>query len=121
MNEDPTILKRRLHSRRSHDAVVLWLAERLRQHGFRVFTLSEYVKEKRIPDAIFFDGKRLVAVEVETQKRWKPSHASTEDRLARMNALCGFFDETKVVFPVVDDDVNLTGPGFLEQLLAEKD
>jgi hypothetical protein len=118
LNDDPTIIERRLRSRRSHDEVVLWLAERLREMGIRVFVLSEYVKEKRIPDAIIFDGRNLTALEVETEKRWKPSHASTEDRLRRLNSLCHFFDETKVVFPSIEDEVDKTGPGFLKHVIS---
>lgn len=82
LNDDPTIVARRLRSRKSHDEVVLWLADRLRASGNRVFILSEYVKEKRIPDAILFDGERLTAIEVETEKRWK----KTEPRFDRGQA-----------------------------------
>ncbi|MDA4126757.1 MAG: hypothetical protein OK452_06105 [Thaumarchaeota archaeon] len=117
LNDDPEIGAKRVKSRKSHDLVVEWLAEKLRAKGCRVFTLSEYIKEKRIPDAIVFDGKEIIAVEVETEKRWKPSHASTEDRLSRMNSLCHFFDKTKVVFPSVGDSLEDTGPAFLAHIL----
>lgn len=116
LNADPSVVERRLRSRKAHDEVVLWLAKRLRESGDRVFVLSEYVKEKRIPDAIIFDGKNLIALEVETEKRWKPSHASTEERLTRMNSLCGFFDKTKVVFPSIQDRIDETGPDFLSNV-----
>ena len=118
LNEDPRMAAKRVESRKSHDAVVLWVAERLRAAGLRVFILSEYVREKRIPDAIVFDGKNLIAVEVETEKRWKPSHPSTEDRLSRLNSLCRFFDKTKVVFPAATDSIDDTGPKFLENILS---
>ena len=118
LNDDPSIAARRVKSRKSHDQVVQWLADNLRAKGFRVFTLSEYIKEKRIPDAIVFNGKELIAVEVETEKRWKPSHASTEDRLSRLNALCRFFDRTKVVFPSAGESIGETGPGFLAHILS---
>jgi len=121
LNDDPTITARRLASRHFHDDVVLWLCNRLRKSGARVFVLSEYVKEKRIPDAIVFDGRRLIALEVETEERWKPSHASTEDRLFRLNSSCGFFDQTKVVFPAVGDLVEEIGPELLKQINREKD
>ena len=116
LNTDPSIVERKLQSRRAHDEVVLRLAKRLRELGDRVFILSEYVKEKRIPDAIILDGGNLIALEVETEKRWKPSHAATEDRLTRLNSLCGFFDKTKVVFPSIHDPIDEAGPGFLSQL-----
>jgi hypothetical protein len=44
----------------------------LRQEGRRRCVLSEYVEEKRTPDAVLFDGKELVALEVELQKLWEP-------------------------------------------------
>ena len=80
--------------------------------------MSEYAKEARIPDAIVFDGRNLIALEVETEKRWKPSHASTEDRLTRLNSLCHFFDKTKVVFPAAGDLIDETGPAFLEHVIS---
>jgi hypothetical protein len=118
LNEDPAILSRRIQSRKSHDDVVQWLANKLRQGGCRVFTLSEYIKEKRIPDAIIFDGRKLIALEVETEKQWKPSHASIEDRLSRLNALCQFFDKTKVVFSSASDSIEDAGPLFLNHILS---
>jgi len=110
-----------LKSRHFHDDVVLWLANKIRSSGARVFVLSEYVRESRIPDAIIFDGKRLIALEVETEKRWKPSHASSEYRLSRLNSKCGFFDETEVVFPAMGESIGLIGPGYLAQLGIKKD
>jgi hypothetical protein len=118
LNEDPGIVARRIQSRKSHDIVVKWLADKLRERGCRVFTLSEYIKEKRIPDAIVFDGKNLIALEVETEKRWKPSHASTEDRLSRLNSLCRFFDKTKVVFPSAGGPIDNTESAYLKHILS---
>ena len=118
LNEDPNILTRRLQSRQFHDRVVRWLAYKLKERGCRVFTLSEYIKERRIPDAILYVDGRLIALEVETEKRWKPSHASTEERLAHLNGLCGFFDQTKVVFPDVNASLNEVGPAFLSHILT---
>ena len=121
LNDDPTITARRLVSRKFHDQVVLWLASHMRARGARVFVLSEYVKEKRIPDAMVFDGEKLMALEVETEKKWKPSHASSEDRLSRLNSKCGFFDVTKVVFPAVGEPLEITGEGYLAELGFDKD
>jgi len=118
LNEDPGMAARRGQSRKSHDMVVQWLADKLRDAGCRVFTLSEYIREKRIPDAIVFDGKYLIALEVETEKRWKPSHASMQDRLSRLNTLCRFFDKTRVVFPAARDSIDETGPLFLKHVLS---
>ena len=119
-NADPVITRRQLASRRFHNDVVLRLGNRLRSSNERVFLLSDYV-EKPIPDAITFDGRRLIALEVETEKRWKPSRASTEDRLSRLNSSCGFFDLTKVVFPAVGDSIEETGPALLKHVNLEKD
>lgn len=118
LNEDPAMVAKRVVSRKSHDAVVQWLADSLRARGHRVFTLSEYIKEKRIPDLILFSGKELVAVEVETEKRWKPNHSSTEDRLRRLNALSRLFDRNKVVFPSISESLDETGPRFLDLILS---
>jgi len=118
LNNDPVVIQKRLASRRFHDLVVEWLATKLRAEGKRVFVLSEYIKESRIPDAIVFDGSRLVAVEVETEKVWKPSHAAIEDRLSRLNSRCGFFDRTSVVFPSVGDSVEDVGPALLAHILS---
>jgi hypothetical protein len=118
LNDDPGIVARRIQSRKAHDLVVQWLSDKLRERGYRVFTLSEYIKEKRIPDAIVFDGRQIIAIEVETEKRWKPSHASTEDRLSRLNSLSRFFDKTKVVFPSSTDSIEETGPAFLSHILS---
>ena len=116
LNDNPDIIVKRLKSRKFHDDVVNWLVDRLRKAGNRVFILSEYIKEKRTPDAIIFDGRELIALEVETEKRWKPSHESTEERLSRLNSYSGFFDETKVVFPVMGDSLDETGPAFLSHI-----
>ncbi|HUK79685.1 MAG TPA: hypothetical protein VLU91_03360 [Nitrososphaerales archaeon] len=121
LNEDPAITARRLISRQFHDQVVLWLTDHIRALGARVFVLSEYVRERRIPDAIVFDGQKLIALEVETEKKWKPSHASSQDRLSRLNAGCGFFDETKVIFPKVGESLEFTGLGYLSQIGFKKD
>jgi len=121
LNEDPTITARRPVSRQFHDQVVLWLTDHIRALGARVFVLSEYVRERRIPDAMVFDGQKLIALEVETEKRWKPSHASSEERLSRLNAGCGSFDETKVIFPKVGESLEFTGLGYLSQIGSKKD
>lgn len=114
LNRDPSILQHRIVSRKFHDAFVEAMVARFRASGLKCFTLSEYVKEKRIPDAIIFDGKQLVALEVEQQKRYKPSHAAIIDRLTRMNSLCNFFGRTIVVFPRqsegLDDQVDRLMP-----------
>ena len=121
LNDDPGVLERRLKSRAYHDRVVIWIAKKFRDAGARVFVLSEYVKEKRIPDAIIFDRGKIVALEVETEKRWKPSHAASEERLRRLNSLSCFFDVVKVIFPEIGDSLEETGPTFISHIMADKD
>jgi hypothetical protein len=99
LNEDKSILAKRIVSRKFHDAFVEGTVAELRSKGVRCFTLSEYVKEKRIPDAILFDGRELIAFEAEQQKRYKPSQPAMIERLTYMNSLADFFDRTIVTFP----------------------
>ena len=99
LNADRSILERRLISRKFHDAFVEATANELRKRGVKCFILSEYVKERRIPDVILFDGKELVALEVEQQKLYKASRPAIVDRLSRLNSLANFFDRTIVSFP----------------------
>ncbi len=120
LNESPGIAKKRAASRKFHDDVVQWIADNLRREGNRVFTLSEYIKEKRIPDAIIYDGATMVALEVETDKKCKPSRPATTDRLSRLNALSGFFDRTVVVFPRVGDNLSDIGPGLLAAIKTKE-
>ncbi len=99
LNQDKAVLERRIISRKFHDAFVKSTVDEMRERGVKCFILSEYVKEKRIPDAILFDGIELVALEVEQEKVYKPSHSTTIDRLTRINSLPNFFDRTIVIFP----------------------
>jgi len=99
LNQDKSVLERRLISRKFHDAFVEATVTEFRRNGIRCFTLSEYVKEKRIPDAILFNGKELIALEVEQVKRYKPTQSAMLDRLQYMNSLANFFDRTVVIFP----------------------
>ena len=105
LNEDARALEKRKVSRRFHEAVVQSLVREFRALGWRCYTLSEYVKEERTPDAILFDGKELVALEVELKKRWKPSDESMTRRLTDLNDSSRFFDRTTVVFP--DERTNM--------------
>lgn len=98
LNLNKDYLIRRRQSRHVHEDVVAKLVGALRAKGLKCFILSEYVKEDRTPDAIVFDGHRLIALEVEQEKRYKASHAAIIERLTTLNALSGFFDETFVLF-----------------------
>ena len=119
LNEDECVLERRIISRKFHDAFVDMTVSELRRKGMKCFILSEYVKEKRIPDAIVFDGKQLVALEVEQQKRYKPSQSAMIDRLTRINSLAGFFDETIVIFPNQSEGLTEQVQRLLPQIVPQ--
>lgn len=99
LNEDVMVLEKRKASRRFHEATVQELVKEFRKFGWRCYTLSEYVKELRTPDAILFDGRELIALEVELKKKWKPTSESIRQRLTDLNDKSKFFDRTSVVFP----------------------
>jgi hypothetical protein len=99
LNQDKSILEKRKVSCRFHEAFVEATVAEMRKKGMRCFILSEYVKEERMPDAILFDGKELVALEVEQQKRYKPTQPAMVSRLEYVNSLANFFDRTIVIFP----------------------
>jgi hypothetical protein len=75
----------------------------------------------RTPDAILFDGKELVALEVELQKRWKPTEESMIRRLTDLNHSSGFFDRTSVVFPDEATDMAQQIPLLVGEILNNKD
>ena len=87
-------------------------------HGYSCFGVCQREEDS---GRHIFDGKKLIALEVETEKRWKPSHASSEDRLSRLNSKCCFFNETKVVFPALGDSLDSIGPSLLANLGFKKD
>ncbi len=98
LNADKSYLAKRRDSRHFHDDVVLGIARELREKGLRCYVLSEYVKEDRTPDVIVFNGSEITALEVEQEKRYKPSHGAITERLVELNSRSRFFDKTKVVF-----------------------
>ncbi len=120
LNEDPRVLGKRRLSRRFHEAVVQTLVKEFRTLGWRCYTLSEYVKEERTPDAILFDGRELVALEVEVKKKWKPTEASMTRRLTDLNGSSRFFDRTSVVFPDEGLDMAEQVPMLVGEILNRK-
>jgi hypothetical protein len=66
-----------------------------------------------------FDGKELVALEVELRKAWKPTEESMTVRLAYLNGQSRFFDRTSVVFP---EGAELSGQirSMVDQILNRK-
>ncbi len=121
LNSDAQALERRKVSRRFHEAAVERLVRELRNLGWRCYTLSEYVKEKRTPDAILFDGKELVALEVELKKKWKPTEESMTRRLTDLNDSSEFFDRTSVVFPEEKIGMDEQAPLLISEILNKKD
>jgi hypothetical protein len=116
LNARPDVLEKRRISRWFHEGVVEGLVQELRTEGWRCYILSEYVKEKRTPDAILFNGKEMIALEVELQKRWKPSEESMVRRLSDLNQASEFFDRTTVVFPKETAELDQVIPALLEKI-----
>lgn len=98
LNTDKEFLRKRAASRRVHEQIVKGIVDELRARGRRCYILSEYVREKRVPDAIVFYHGKLSALEIEQEKRYKPSAPAIVERLSSLNGLSNFFDETKVLF-----------------------
>jgi len=120
LNEDPEVLAKRKASRRLHEATVQELVKEFRKLGWRCYTLSEYVKETRKPDAILFDGRELVALEVEMKKKWKPTAESMTLRLTDLNDQSRFFDRTSVVFPDERTEMAQQIPSLVGEILNRK-
>jgi hypothetical protein len=120
LNTDAQVLQKRKVSRRFHETAVQKLVQEFRDLGWRCYTLSEYIKEERTPDAILYDGKEIVALEVELKKRWKPTEESMIRRLTDLNDSSRFFDRTSVVFP--DEDVDLAEqiPAMVGEIIVHK-
>jgi hypothetical protein len=120
LNEDAEVLAKRKASRRFHEATFQELVKEFRKLGWRCYTLSEYVKETRTPDAILFDGRALVALEVEMKKKWKPTAESMTRRLTDLDDQSRFFDRTSVVFPDERTDLTKQIPSLMGEILAHK-
>jgi len=120
LNEDAEVLAKRKASRRFHEATVQELVKEFRRLGWRCYTLSEYVKETRTPDAILFDGRELVALEVELKKKWKPTAESMSRRLTDLNDKSMFFDRTSVVFPDERQEMTKQVPFLMGEILTRK-
>jgi tRNA(His) 5'-end guanylyltransferase len=69
----------------------------LRAKGYKTFNTSNYTRHKRIPDiiAISPDG-RIVAVEMETIRRYKSSIEALRKRYTALLMSEGFFDDVVV-------------------------
>lgn len=120
LNTRNEVLLKRKISRWFHEEVVEAVVGQLRSEGWRCYILSEYIKEKRTPDAILFDGREMIAFEVELQKRWKPSEESITSRLSDLNKASAFFDRTAVVFPKEGTAIADTLPAFLASIKGDK-
>ena len=120
LNTDAQVLQKRKVSRRFHETAVQKLVQEFRNLGWRCYTLSEYIKEERTPDAILYDEKKIVALEVELKKRWKPTEESMIRRLTDLNDSSRFFDRTSVVFPDEDADLAEQIPAMVGEITVHK-
>ncbi|MDA4129805.1 MAG: hypothetical protein OK457_03445 [Thaumarchaeota archaeon] len=106
---NPAMLHRKKITRRFHEDTVLRKEVELRGKGYRTFCTSNYTRHNRIPDiiAISPDGK-VVAVEMETIRRYKSSIECLRKKYTEMLLKEGFFDDVLV-------------EGFLPPKLAAED
>ena len=116
LNISGDVLRKRKVSRWFHEDVVQRMVDGLRGEGWRGYILSEYIREKRTPDAILFNGKELVPLEVELRKKWKASEESMTSRLADLNGASSFFDRTVTVFPSQGDDLEELIPHLMAKV-----
>lgn len=89
---------KREQSRRKHEEKVAQIVREMRAEGERVFALSQYEKEAKQPDIIHFKNGKLVAIEVESEKTYKPSKETVERRYRRAHTKNGFFDDVEVIW-----------------------
>jgi hypothetical protein len=94
---DPSMLAKKKLTRRYHEDMVLKKESKLRAQGYRTFCTSNYAHHSRIPDiiAISPEGK-VVAVEMETIRRYKSSIEALRKRYTIMLMKEGFFDDVIV-------------------------
>jgi hypothetical protein len=98
----PEYLEKKRLTRRYHEDVVLQKEKELRDRGYRTFCTSNYAHHYRIPDiiAISPEGK-VIAVEMESMRRYKSSVESLRKRYTILLMKEGFFDDVIVEgFPV---------------------
>jgi hypothetical protein len=98
LNKNPEYLTKRVISRKRHEEKVRELLENLRKNNERVFALSQYCKDEKQPDLILFKDGKLIAIELEARKKYKPSEKTIISRYERMHKKHGFFDEVRVIF-----------------------
>ena len=94
LNKDIVFLQKRKCSRRVHEQKVKEILKRLRNDGKRVFPL-DYEKQ---PDLILFENGKIIAIEVEAIKRYKPSSETIKKRYESRHKEHGFFDEVKIIW-----------------------
>lgn len=94
---NPAMLRKKTITRRYHEEMVLKKELELRSQGYRTFCTSNYARHTRVPDiiAISSDGK-VIAVEMETIRRYKSSIESLRKRYTVLLMKEGFFDDVIV-------------------------
>ncbi|HVB11665.1 MAG TPA: hypothetical protein VNE86_00930 [Nitrososphaerales archaeon] len=93
----PAMLARKKITRRYYEDMVLRKELELRAQGYRTFCTSNYTRHNRVPDiiAISPDG-RVIAVEMETIRRYKSSVESLRKKYTLLLMKEGFFDDVIV-------------------------
>lgn len=100
LNKNPQILAKRKSSRLKHENYIMELLYKLRLNGEKVFPLSQYVRDEKQPDLILVKDGKLIAIEVEQDKRYKASRKTIERKYERMHKKNKFFDEVKTIWLV---------------------
>lgn len=96
LNKDPVALKKRTKSRAIHEDKVIGLGKALRNLSNKVLVTSNWSHEAQ-PDLILIKDGKVIAIELESQKKWKPSFKTIKRRKEALHSKSQFFDKVKVV------------------------
>jgi len=113
LNLDKEYLEKRRTSRKLHDQLVGRVGELLRTEGERIFIISQYVKDAQ-PDIIWFKDGKLIAIEIESKKRYKPSEKTIKKRKENLHFKNNFFDKVKTI--LLERETN---PAFIKEKIKE--
>jgi hypothetical protein len=93
----PEYLRMKNVTRKYHEDVVMLEEKELRKQGYRTFCTSNYARHYRIPDIIAISPEgRVIAIEMETIRRYKSSIESLRRRYTILLMKEGFFDDVIV-------------------------
>jgi len=113
LNLDKEYLEKRRTSRKLHDQLVGRVGELLRTEGERIFIISQYVKDAQ-PDIIWFKDGKLIAIEIESKKRYKPSEKTIKKRKENLHFKNNLFDKVKTI--LLERETN---PAFTKEKIKE--